>query len=98
WQSLDDANKLVALPPKTPRPERPYLEVRGRKVTLRALPVAVTADWDGHGLAGAMRIGKSSRVVSVPSPGLIDGNTAQWSTDHTQVAFVAQLSDECTPC
>jgi hypothetical protein len=33
----------------------------------------------------------------VPSPGLIDGDTATWSTDNTQLAFVAQLSDTCAP-
>ncbi|HEY6177312.1 MAG TPA: hypothetical protein VIX73_22805, partial [Kofleriaceae bacterium] len=37
----------------------------------------------------------SNRVVSVPSPGLIDGNTAAWSPDRVHVAFVAQLDDHC---
>jgi len=36
-------------------------------------------------------------VVSVPSPGLIDGNTAAWSPDRVHFAFVAQLDDHCTP-
>lgn len=99
WQRLDESWKLVALPAKTRRPAGPWLDVRGRgKVRLHALPLAnVTADWDEHGLAGAIRIGKSNRVVSVPSPGLIDGNTAAWSADRARLAFVAQLSDECTP-
>jgi hypothetical protein len=28
---------------------------------------------------------------------LIDGNSAAWSNDRARLAFVAQLSDECTP-
>ncbi|HET9482553.1 MAG TPA: hypothetical protein VFO79_01240 [Xanthomonadales bacterium] len=98
WQRLDENHKLGPLPPKTTRPPGPYLEVRGKKAKLRALPVAnVTADWDDQGLASAIRIGKSNRVVSVPSPGLIDGNTAAWSADRARLAFVAQLDDQCTP-
>lgn len=98
WQRLDETFKWVALPAKTARPGGAYLDVRGRKAKLRALPIAnVIADWDGHGLASAIRFGKSNRIVSVPAPGLIDGNSAVWSVDRTQLAFVAQLSDECTP-
>lgn len=98
WQRLDDQFKWIALPPKTPRPAGAYLEVRGRKAKLRALPLAnVTADWDEHGLASAIRISRSNRIVAVPSPGLIDGNSATWSADRTRLAFVAQLADECTP-
>ena len=98
WQRIDENAKLAALPPKTARPAGAYLEVRGRKTKLRALPLAnVIADWDDQGLASAIRIGKSNRVVSVPSPGLIDGNTAVWSADRARLAFVAQLADECTP-
>ena len=98
WQRLDDTFKVTPLPPKTTRPPGAYLEVRGRKAKLRALPLAnVTADWDGHGLASAIRIGRSNRIVTVPSPGLIDGNAAVWSPDRARLAFVAQLDDLCTP-
>jgi hypothetical protein len=98
WQRLDDTFKVTPLPPKTARPPGAYLEVRGRKAKLRALPLAnVTADWDGHGLASAIRIGRSNRIVTVPSPGLIDGNSAVWSPDRARLAFVAQLDDLCTP-
>jgi hypothetical protein len=97
WQRLDDNHKLSPLPPKTKRPPGPYLEVRGRSVKLRALPVPnVIADWD-HGLASAIRIATSNRIVAVPSPGLIDGNTVEWAPDRTRLAFVAQLDDQCTP-
>lgn len=98
WQRIDESYKLAALPPTTTRPPGPYLDVRGRKAKLHALPVPnVTADWDDHGLASAIRIGKSNRIVSVPSPGLIDGNSAAWSVDRSRLAFVAQLDDLCTP-
>jgi hypothetical protein len=98
WRRLDETFKWVALPAKTTRPPGLYLEVRKKKAKLRALPLAnVTADFDQHGLASAIRIGKSNRVVSVPSPGLIAGNSATWSADRSRLAFVAQLADECTP-
>lgn len=98
WKRLDDNFKLSALPAKTTRPPGPVLEVKGKTPRLRALPVpGVTADWDDKGLASAIRIGKSNRVVSVPAPGLIDGHTATWSPDRSRIAFVAQLDDRCKP-
>lgn len=97
WRRLDEAFKWIALPAKTVRPAGPYLEVR-KKPKLRALPIPnIVGDFDEHGLASAIRIGKSNRVISVPSPGLIAGNSAVWSADRTRLAFVAQLADECTP-
>ncbi len=99
WRVIAKA-KLDALPPKTTRPPGPRLEVAGRTARLHALPVpTVTADWDEQGLASAMRIGSSNKVVSVPSPGLIDGNTVTWSRDRSHLAFIAQLQPEatCTP-
>ena len=92
--------KLDALPANTARPPGRRLEVAGHVVRLSALPIAkVTADWDEQGLASAMRIGSSNKVVTVPSPGLIDGNTVVWSPDHTKLAFIAQLQPDatCTP-
>jgi len=96
WRRFDDDYKLSNLPTKTVRPGGPWLEVKGKRARLHALPVAgVTADWDDKGLASAVRIGKSSRVITVPSPGLIDGNTVTWSPDRSHLAFVAQLDDQC---
>jgi hypothetical protein len=98
WRRFDDDFKLTNLPPKTTRPPGPWLEVKNRTARVHALPVnGVTADWDDKGLASAIRIGKSNRVVSVPAPGLIDGNTARWSPDRSRIAFVAQLDDQCAP-
>ncbi|HEY0190475.1 MAG TPA: hypothetical protein VGC42_05090 [Kofleriaceae bacterium] len=96
WRQLDPDYKLHPLPPRTPRPAGPWLEVSARgQVRVHALPGNVTADWDDQSLASAIRIGTSNRVVSVPSPGLIDGNTAAWSPDRQHLAFVAQLDDHC---
>jgi hypothetical protein len=98
WRRLDDEYQLHALPPRTPRPPGPWLEVGAKaSIRLHALPSNVTADWDDQSLASAIRIGTSHRVVSVPSPGLIDGNTAAWSPDRAHLAFVAQLDDHCAP-
>lgn len=94
WKRLDDDFVLTTLPKTTQKPPGPWLEVKGRSARLHALPVAgVSADWDDKGLASAMQIGKSNRVVSVPAPGLIDGNTVTWSPDRSRIAFVAQLDE-----
>jgi hypothetical protein len=95
WRQLGDDDLLHPLPARTARPAGPWLEVTARAAHLHALPPDVTADWDEQSLASAIRIGTSNRVVSVPSPGLIDGNTAAWSPDRVRVAFVAQLDDHC---
>lgn len=96
WRQLDDDYQLHPLPARTARPPGAWLEVSARGAAhLHAMPANVTADWDDQSLASAIRIGTSNRVVSVPSPGLIDGNTAAWSPDRVHVAFVAQLDDHC---
>lgn len=99
WRAVT-AGKLEPLPPRTARPAGRRLEVQGKTARLHALPPpGVIADWDEQGLASAMRIGSSNKVVSVPSPGLIDGNTVVWSPDRSHLAFVAQLQPDstCTP-
>ena len=84
------------------RPAKPgagdSIEVWNHNAKLHRKPRwKVKADWDDHMLASAMRIGRSERIVTVPAPGLIDGNTVVWAPDHEHVAFVAQLDDHCTP-
>ncbi|MFN0246233.1 MAG: tetratricopeptide repeat protein [Kofleriaceae bacterium] len=98
WRRLEDDFKLVALPPKTTRPAGPYLEVKSRSGAITQLPIqGIVADWDDKGLASAIRLSASNRVLAVPSPGLIDGNTAAWSPQKTHLAFVAQLDETCAP-
>jgi hypothetical protein len=105
WFSLADDGatlSLKALPAK-PAPgapthlaDRAWLDVTKHHARLTRLALAkVSADWDEHSLASAIRIGSSNKIVTVPSPGLIDGNTAVWSPDKTQLAFVAQIDDTC---
>jgi hypothetical protein len=97
WRSVDDDGKVHPLPPKTARPPGVWLEVLNHTARIHRLPVAsVSADWDDQSLASAIRIGTSNRVVSAPSPGLVDGNTATWAPDRAHLAFVA-IDDHCTP-
>lgn len=97
WRQLDDEFRLHALPARASRPRGPWLSVTPKgSARLHALPPNLVADWDDQQLASAMRIASSNRVVSVSSPGLIDGNTVVWSPDRVHVAFVAQLDDHCT--
>lgn len=98
WRSVGTST-LEVLPPKTGRPPGQRLEVQGKSARLHALPAGVIADWDEQGLASAMRIGSSNKVVNAPSPGLVDGNTVVWSADRSHLAFIAQLQPDstCTP-
>jgi hypothetical protein len=79
------------------RPSGPTLTISvGGTARLARLPIAsVTADWDDQSLASAIRIGTTNHVISVASPGLIAGNTLAWSPDRSNIAFVAQLADQC---
>jgi hypothetical protein len=105
WFSLADDGttlSLHAVPAKatpgapTHLADRAWLDVTKHHARLTRLELAkVSADWDEHSLASAIRIGSSNKIVTVPSPGLIDGNTAVWSPDKTQLAFVAQIDDTC---
>lgn len=98
WRRLEDDRKFVALPPKTTRPPGPFLEVTARSGALTTLPIkGIVADWDDKGLASAIRLTSSNRVLTVPSPGLIDGNTATLSPQKTHLAFASQLDETCAP-
>ena len=92
WQLLDDDGKLHPLAP-APHPGE-WLDVTGRTVRLvRVPPDGIAGDWDDQGLASAIRLGQTSRVITVP--GQIDGSTVAWAPDRSHLAFVAQLDDAC---
>ena len=105
WSSVIDERKL-RLEPEAKGAKIGYLadvlgtwiDITGRSANLTRIGVPnVSADWDNQALASALRIGSSHRVVTVPSPGLIEGNTLVWSPDKTQLAFAAKLADTCKP-
>jgi hypothetical protein len=95
--AFDLTGKPVAVPQRIDPIGDTWLDVTGRRATLRhaELPSDIKADWDDQGLASAMRLAASNRIVSVPSPGLIDGYMVTWSHDRAHVAFVAQVDDHC---
>ncbi|HEY4176957.1 MAG TPA: hypothetical protein VGM90_09010 [Kofleriaceae bacterium] len=96
WRAIGTDRKLEPVAAKDAKLVGPRLDLRTKSARAASLPLAnVTADWDAHGLASAMRLAPSNRVVSVPV-GLIDGNTATWSPTKTHLAFIAQLDDACT--
>ncbi len=96
WHHLDGARGLVPLPPATRAPAGARIDVTGSRAQLVATPSSlVTADWDDAGLASALRIETSNRVVAPPSPALIDGASVTWSGDRAHLAFAVQLDDTC---
>jgi hypothetical protein len=105
WLALDEDKRALVAVPDSEQPGYPahltdmmWLDLTGRTPRVTRLGIGgVSADWDERTLASALRIGTSKRVVTVPSPGLVDGNTLAWSPDRSQLAFVAQLADDCKP-
>lgn len=98
WRELGRSDGEFHKPPVKTRPPGDAVEVWNHTAKLHHKPSGkLKADWDDHMLASAMRVGSSERIVTVPSPGLIDGNTIVWAADQQHLAFVAQLDDHCTP-
>ncbi|HEY5923839.1 MAG TPA: hypothetical protein VIV11_19290 [Kofleriaceae bacterium] len=105
WRLLDTDKLALESVPATAHADYPAyladatrLQVTGRSARFdRAAVARITADWDDNMLASAVKIAGSKKVVTVPSPGLIAGDSAAWSADRTQLVFVAQLSDTCAP-
>jgi hypothetical protein len=97
WRVMD-AEGLVgpAAKAKLPRPPGPWLEVHAKTARLHRTAEGVSADWDEHELAGALRVAASGKVVTAPSPYLVDGNTIVWTTDRAHLAFVVQDPEACT--
>ncbi len=76
------------------RPSGAWLEVYASGgVRTHRVPAGISADWDEQGLASAIRIASSNRVVTVP--GQIASDTFAWSPDRTHAVFVAQIADHC---
>jgi hypothetical protein len=97
WR-IDGDGKLAPLPPPPypPRNAGPTsLRVSYHAARLDRRANDITADFDDRGLASQIRLDTSKRVVSVPSPGQIDGSSIAWSPDHVHLALIAQLEDRC---
>jgi hypothetical protein len=95
WRTLDDEGALHPQTAKAARPAGSWLEVHAHTARLHRTAEGVAADWDEHALAGAMRVTTSGRVVTAPSPFLIDGGTVTWANDRAHLAFVAQDPEAC---
>ncbi len=91
-----DGHQGLLLPTSATRPRGAWLEIYASGGThVHRTPPGISADWDDQGLASAIRIASSNRVVTVP--GQIVGATIAWSPDHAHAAFVAQIADHCDP-
>jgi hypothetical protein len=91
---IDGDGKLAPLPPASASAAT-SLRVTGRSARLDRRAKDITADFDDRGLASQIRLDPSKRVVSVPSPGQIDGSSIAWSPDRVHLALIAQLEDRC---
>lgn len=89
-----DEHQGLLVPTKLARPSGAWLELYASGgVRLHRVPAEISADWDEQGLASAIRIATSNRVVTVP--GQIQGDSIVWSPDRNHLALVAQTSDHC---
>jgi hypothetical protein len=94
-QLIDLDGKLAGAPAHA-RADGASLAVFQHTARLERRADDITADFDDRGLASQIRLDTSTRVVSVPAPGQIDGSSLAWSPDRVHLAFVAQLEDRCT--
>ncbi|MFT3692595.1 MAG: hypothetical protein QM831_05610 [Kofleriaceae bacterium] len=84
----------------TTRPSGSWLEIYKTSGTrLHRTAPNIAADWDGSGLASAMRITSSNRTVTLP--GQIVGDSIVWSADKNRLATLvvidaAPRAETCT--
>jgi hypothetical protein len=89
-----DEHRGLLVATKLARPAGAWLELYASGgVRLHRVPADISADWDEQGLASAIRIATSNRVVTVA--GQIQGDSIVWSPDRNHLALVAQTSDHC---
>ena len=76
----------------------PELIVERGRVRIARLPRNdLVADWDEHGLAGAIRVGHADRTVAAPDDSMIDGNTVAFAPGGASLLFVTVPGDPCAP-
>lgn len=92
WRALD--GELATPPQKLPAPR---LAIRGAHATVEGHPAPeLSADWDQDGMASALRLRRSQRLLAAPAPAMIDGQRVSWSPRRTRLAFVA-ADGACQP-
>lgn len=57
---------------------------------------SIEADWDGGGLASALRLTRSQKTVAAPVGTLFDGRTVSFSPDGTAMAIATAPLDHCS--
>lgn len=84
-----DEHAATALP-------APRLIVGLDTVQLDRLPVDdVMADWDDAGTAGAFRIARTRKTVSLAAGESVDGHSMAWSPTRVRLAFATAPLDRC---
>ena len=77
--------------------DRELVVDRDRAFVRAPLPARqVSADWDEHQLASAMRLGASNVVLTAPGGTVIDGDSLRVAPDLAHLAYVA-IPDHCDP-
>lgn len=74
----------------------PRLIVGAGTVHLDRLPVDdVMADWDDAGTAGAFRLARTRKTVTLPAGESVDGHSMAWSPTRVRLAFATAPLDRC---
>jgi hypothetical protein len=74
----------------------PRLIVGAGTVHLDRLPVDdVMADWDDAGTAGAFRIARTRKTVTLAAGESVDGHSMAWSSTRVRLAFATAPLDRC---
>ncbi len=93
WQELV-VDQLAPASAPTVKAVAARLEITGGRAERTRPPIAgVIADWDQAGMASALRLRRSNRLVAPPAPALIDGQRVSWSPSQGALALVASLED-----
>jgi hypothetical protein len=65
-------------------------------VHLDRLPIdGVMADWDDAGTAGAFRIARTRKTVTLAAGESVDGHSMAWSPTRARLAFATAAADRC---
>ncbi|ACY18512.1 hypothetical protein [Haliangium ochraceum] len=86
----------TAQPVVSDGPLRGALAVTGDAIALARLPVpGVLADWDDAGTAGAFRLERTRRTVTLPAGESAAGNSMSWSPSGVRLAVATAPAERC---